>query len=181
MESANDKILDILDRLGMSGVKASEIMKMSENTFRKKKMKTVDTHQFTDKNYNDLVNYLIDQFKTITSKFNTVPNPQDLYNMVIDKISHVCQNKIQFARQDGWNLFSELKAVVDSMESQSIFDNKDSYNSVIEFIEKSTQDDFDFYSLYDHYVHSDKKNPHARWFSLLIYRRLKTIDYIINS
>jgi hypothetical protein len=181
MESANDKILDILDRLGMSGVKASEIMKMSENTFRKKKMKTVGTHQFTDKNYNDLVNYLINEFKIITAKFNTVVNPQDVYNMVIDKISHVCQNKIQLATQDDWNLFDELKALVDSLESQPTFDNKDSYNSVIEFIEKATHNDFDFYELYNHYVHSDKKNTHARWFSLLVYRRIKTIDDIINS
>lgn len=181
METAKDKILYILDRLGLPGIKAAQAMNMSEASFRKKKTESVFTHQFNDKNYNDLITFLKCELKEIINMSESTEKAQNVYETIIDKVITMCQGKSYLVAQEGWNLFDELKSIVDSLETLPVFENKDSYNSVIALIESSTNDDFDFNSLYTDYVHKDKENPHSRWFDLIIYRRIKTINSIINS
>lgn len=63
VETPKDKILMITERLGMSGVKAAEIMKIADNTFRKNKMESVSSHNFTEKNYTDLLDFILDEYQ----------------------------------------------------------------------------------------------------------------------
>lgn len=52
------KVLEIMDNFGMSGVKAAEAMSVTHATFRKKKDDNDTRHTFNEKNLRDLNNYI---------------------------------------------------------------------------------------------------------------------------
>lgn len=53
-----EKIIQILDTFGMSGVKASEIMGITYNTFVKNKHEKETRHHFNQKHLVILINYI---------------------------------------------------------------------------------------------------------------------------
>ena len=55
--TANEKIHKITSNLGISSVKASEIMKISYTSYKAKE-KNYKYNKFNDKNYQDLINYI---------------------------------------------------------------------------------------------------------------------------
>ena len=67
MKTPKQKIDEVLDRLGISGIKASSMMNIPHSTFRKNMMDSSKTYKFTDKNYSDLVDYLIDDYNSLSA------------------------------------------------------------------------------------------------------------------
>lgn len=53
-----EKVLKILDDLGMTGGKAAEAMGVTYATFRNKKNDNAKGHSFNEKNYLDLVKFI---------------------------------------------------------------------------------------------------------------------------
>lgn len=58
MTDPKTKILEILETFGMSGLKASEAMGITYNTFRQKKNDNSIRHTFNERNYEKLVEYI---------------------------------------------------------------------------------------------------------------------------
>lgn len=67
MESVKDRVVKILDDFGMSGVKAAEIMGVTDGTFKNKKNDNSLGHSFNEKNLQDLINYIQTKAKEIKS------------------------------------------------------------------------------------------------------------------
>lgn len=56
--SIKERVVQILDTFGMSGKKAAEAMGVTHATFRKKKLESDPTHNFNQKNLDDLVSFI---------------------------------------------------------------------------------------------------------------------------
>jgi len=54
-----DKINKVLDDFGITGVKAAEAMGITYATFKSKRNPNNDRHSFNEKNYTDLVTFII--------------------------------------------------------------------------------------------------------------------------
>lgn len=63
--NTKDKILKILSDFGMTGVKASEAMGITVNTFNQKKAPNSLRHSFNEKNLSDLVEFIKNKSKNI--------------------------------------------------------------------------------------------------------------------
>jgi hypothetical protein len=186
MESPKDRILMIMDRLGMSQFVAANAMNMPINTFRKNKMESLKNNNFSEKNHSDLVDYLIEEIKfLVTYKKDTIADV-DACQYVNDKIKNYYKKHNEYRKQEGWNLFEELKLIVDFMEKPVVFSDLDLYNQVIDnivfesFLLKNESNIFTIYK-YNDYALGDKKNNHTRWFEYMIYRRQKTIMDILKD
>ena len=53
-----DKILKVLSDFGITGQKASQVMGITYGTFNKNKSEKEVRHNFNEKNYNDLVDFI---------------------------------------------------------------------------------------------------------------------------
>lgn len=60
-----DKINKVLDDFGITGVKAAQSMGITYATFKSKRNPNNDRHSFNEKNYQDLVNFIIDQTRKL--------------------------------------------------------------------------------------------------------------------
>lgn len=186
METPKDRILMIMNRLGMSQTIASTAMSMPINTFRKNKMDTLKNNNFTEKNHSDLVDFLINEIQFLATYKRSINADVDAYQYVIDKIKKYYKNYNEYRKQEGWNLFEELKLVVDFMENPAVFSNLELYNKVIDNIvfeslllkKKSNIFTVD---KYNDYALTDKKNDHTRWLEYMIFRRQKTIMEILKD
>ena len=186
METPKDKILRIIERLGMSGVKAAEIMKIADNTFRKNKMESVPSHNFTTKNYTDLIDFLIDEIKFLITYKESPLSDADAYRNVMDKIINIFYNYPKNSNEENWNLFDELKQVVDFMENPAVFNDIKVYSKTIDYIVFSSMlienEPNTFTSdKYSNYVHSDKIGNHVRWNNYIIHKRTERINEILND
>jgi hypothetical protein len=63
VETPKDKIKMIMDRLGMTATIAAKAMEMPDSTFRKKIMPSSPLLTFTEKNYTDLLDFIIDEYQ----------------------------------------------------------------------------------------------------------------------
>lgn len=54
-----DKVNKVLDDFGITGVKAAEAMGVTYSTFKSKRNPNNDRHSFNEKNYQDLINFII--------------------------------------------------------------------------------------------------------------------------
>lgn len=184
MKTPKDKILMIIERLGMSGVKAADVMNITDNTFRKNKMESVATHNFTEKNFTDLLDFLIRELKFLI----TVQEDGlglNMYDLVTDKINHIFEKYPEYRKQEKWNLFNELKLVVDFMENGEIFEDIKLYEKIISYIierSKSLVNEPNAFTIdrYDDYVHKDRINNHTRWHNLIVHIRNEKIRNIIK-
>jgi hypothetical protein len=184
METPTKKILMIIERLGMSGVKAAAIMQISENKFRKNKMESASSNNFTENNFTDLLDFLIDEVKFLIT-FDLTENLNN-YDRIIDKIDHIYKNNPKNREKDDWNLFDELKAIVDLMEKKDAFSDMKVYQKIINHIEMKSEQLTSEPNIFTHeryynYVRSDKINSHNRWFDYLIYKRQQTILQILGD
>lgn len=176
METPREKIVTIIERLGITNKKAAEVMMLSENTFSKSRAGVLS---FSQQNYDDLVDFLILELKFIITK-KLAESDENIYNIIIEKVNDLIINKNKFAKQEGWHLFDELVKVVDSMENYDFFRDMEKYDEMIEDITSISSEVFSFEKYYD-YVQSDKKNDHHRWFDYRSWRRNRTINAILNS
>lgn len=67
--SIKEKVVHVLDTLGMSGKKAAEAMGVTHATFRKKKMDSDPTHNFNQKNLDDLVAFIKQKVEEIETSY----------------------------------------------------------------------------------------------------------------
>ncbi|MDA6068949.1 hypothetical protein NJT12_04870 [Flavobacterium sp. AC] len=183
METPKDRILMIIERLGMSGVKAAEVMKITDNTFRKNKMESVLTHNFTEKNYNDLVDFLITEVKLLLSLKDSSLGITEAFKVAMDKV-YENYEKLNM-ESSNFNLFENLKTVVDWMEIPDSFgSNMRIYSNIINEIEKLSKDvdDPNIFTIekYNDYAHSDKIISHNRWFDFIANRRMNIINDILK-
>lgn len=178
MDKYREGILEIIDRLGMGTRKASEIMRMSDNTFRKKKMGTLKSYKFTQINYNDLVDFLINELKFLMSLSQSQVANEQLN--VIEKINNILENASECAKKEGWNVFDELKLVVDYMETSDTFKNMEMYYKIIEYLSTKSNDEFSV-EKYNEYVSKVKKSSYDRWREYIRFVRSKTIYDILNN
>lgn len=185
MNSPKDKILLIIDRLGISTAVAAKAMFINENTFRKNKSDTLPRNNFTEKNFNDLLNFLIDELgflielKDMNSKLNM--SLEEVISAYLD----VFKNYSKYSKNENWNLFDELKKIVDNMEVSDVFKDDDLYTKIIdeilfECVLKGYKDSFTI-EKYKEYISNDNSNTHERWYNYIIRRRQRTIMDILNS
>lgn len=186
METPKDRILTIIERLGMSGVKAAEVMKITDNTFRKNKMESVITHNFSERNYNDLIDFLIDEVKFLISFKQTHLTISDALAKGLKEVDYLFKNYNKFKEENPeWNLFDNLKLVVDSFEIPASFEeNMNVYSRLIDEIESHCNyiDDPNIFTIekYNEYAQSDKTKSHNKWFEFMAYRRMNTINEILK-
>ena len=186
METPKDKILMITERLGMSGVKAAEIMKIADNTFRKNKMESVPSHNFTTKNYTDLIDFLLVEIKFLITCKESSLNNEDAYQNVMGKIIKIYNNYPKYRKEENWNLFDNLKKVVDFMENPAVFNDIKVYSETIDYIVFSSmhlENEPNIFTCdkYTDYVHSDKIGIHVRWNNYLIHKRTEKINELLND
>jgi hypothetical protein len=182
METPKEKIKIIMDRLGMSGNMAAKAMGMSYNTFRKKIMQTTATSPFIEKNYDDLVNFLIAEIKTLITTKNE--NELNNYENIIIKLEGIFTNYDKNKNDDDYILFNEIVKVINRMEIIDKFSDMIIYSKVINYINTKCElltNDSNVFTVnkYDDYALGDKKNKHTRWVEYMIYRRQQTINDIL--
>lgn len=172
MDTPREKIVTIIERLGITNKKAAGVMNLSENTFSKSRAGVLS---FNQRNYDDLVDFLLLELKfVITNKL--VESDDNICDIIIAKVNDLIINKNKFIKQEGWHLFDELVKVVDSMENYEFFRDMEKYNEMIEYITSHSSEVFSFEKYYD-YVQSDKKNDH-RWFDYRSWRRNSSIKEV---
>lgn len=186
METPKERILMIMDRLGMSQTVAANAMNMPINTFRKNKMDTLKYNNFTEKNHSDLVDFLINEIQFLATYKRSINAEVNSYENSINKIRDIYKNYHKYRRLDDWNLFDELKNVVDFMEEPSVFSDIELYTKTIDdivFESKMLKNEPNIFTIdkYNDYVLCDKKNDHTRWFDYMISRRQKTIMDILRD
>lgn len=186
METPKDKIKMIMERLGMSGTVAAKAMNMPDSTFRKKVMPSLPLVTFSEKNHSDLVDFLIDeiQFLVIHKKTNDIE--VNVYGNLLEKIKDTYQNYENYRKQDDWNLFDELKNIVNLMETLEDFADINRYTTIIDSIVMESdllQNEPSIFTVqkYNTYVLGDKKNKHPRWLAYMIRRRQKLIQDILKD
>lgn len=185
MDTPKDKILNIVDRIGMSTTIAAKAMNIAENTFRKNKSDTLPRNNFTENNYNDLIDFLIGEIKFLIDYKNENTEILQSYEMVVDKYFHIFKNYAKYSKQEGWILFDELKLIVDAMEKGEAFNDDEMYTKVVDdilFNSALTRDPNGFtIEKYREYISKDETNSHQKWHNYIIRRRQRTINDILNS
>lgn len=186
METPKDKIKMIMERLGMSGTIAAKAMSMPDSTFRKKVMPSLPHITFTEKNHSDLVDFLIDeiQFLVIYKKTNEIEI--NAYSNLLEKIKDSFKNYDNYRKLDDWNLFDELKSIVDSMETHEIFGDISHYTTIINTIEQESallKNEPNIFTVkkYNSYALGDKKKNHFRWFNYIDYSRQQKIKALLDD
>ena len=186
MESPKEKIDDIVERLGMSGLKAAMMMNISYDRYRKNTSGN-DAYKFSEKNYTDLFDYVITEMKSIISsrKENEIKIKMKSLEDVVVTYNDILLNYKKYNKQDDWNLFDALKKVVDNMETLQDFEDNELYDKVITdiIVLSALIRDPNTFTIerYKDYVSKDKVNDHQRWHSYIIRRRKITINDILNS
>lgn len=182
MKTPKQKIDEVLDRLGISGIKASSMMNIPHSTFRKNMMDTSKTYKFTDKNYSDLVDYLIDEIKLLVFEKKESKIKVDAVQLVKDELDNICNNYKSLSKQEGWNFTEEINKIIDYMEEPDAFLDMKVYASIIDTIEDKTKRNKQPFEVdtYTNYAHSDKDVKHDRWYEYLAYRRQQRLMDILN-
>lgn len=187
METAKDKIKLVIDRLGMSGSIAANAMGISYSAYQKKIMpSSSSSNTFSDKNYNDLVDFLVDEIKFILSYKENNDNTLSEFQSVVDKVNDLFDNFKEYSKVDDWILFDELKNIINEMEIINAFSNNDLYSKIVYDIElkcidlKNEYHEFTIVKFND-YALRDKKLKHYRWFNFMDEKRRKAIMDILRD
>lgn len=185
METPRDKIAMIVDRLGMSTEVASKAMNIREETFRANRRGTSSRNYFNEKNYNDLLDFIISELEyLIAYSFVNIKNA-DAYVYVADEVKRIFEEYPASGKKKGYSLFEELKAVVNYMETSDVFSNMEIYGEIIDdLIEKSSalENEADAFSIkrYNDYAYKGKKAEHSRWIAFTDHRRLKAVQEVLK-
>ena len=182
MKTPKQKIDEVLDRLGISGVKASAMMRMPHTTFRKNMMDNSKSYKFTDKNYSDLLDYLINEIKYLVLAKNENEKVVDPVQYVNDTLTEIFKNYKTLSTQEGWVFEEEIIKVLDYMEEPEAFSDMKEYSDIIDTIESKTKrlkQPFDLHA-YTNHTHNDKGAKHDRWYEYLGYRRKQIILKILE-
>lgn len=184
MQTPKEKIDNIIERLGITGTKASLMMGITHDRYRKNTSAN-EAYEFNENNYTDLLDFLITELKTLISLKKVNDNSSVTLEMVVDKYFHIFLNHERYSKQEGWNLFDELKLVVDIMATSIAFGDEDIYTKVIDDIlfQSTLTGDPNGFTIekYNDYVAQDRVNNHQRWHNYIIRRRQRTINDILNS
>ena len=184
MATPKEKIENIIERLGITGTKASLMMGITHDRYRKNTSAN-EAYQFTEKNYTDLLDFLITELKTLISLKKENDNSSVTLEMVVDKYFHIFLNHEKYSKQEGLNLFDELKMVVDVMATSIAFADDEIYTKVVDdiLLQSTLIGDPNGFTIekYNDYVAQDRVNNNQRWYNYIIRRRQRTITDILNS
>ncbi|GEM_PF-1880872 len=184
METPRDKIIMILDRLGMSVKVAAKAMNIKEETFRRNRSGTDPRNYFNEKNYTDLLDFAISELEYLIAYSFTNSTNADHYSDAVSQIGRIFEEYPESKKKRGFSLFEELKAVVDGMEKGSVFSDMNLYAFLInDIVEKSSalENEPNAFTIkrYNNYVHSGKKSEHPRWISFINCRRQQAVHKIL--
>ncbi|MBB4802050.1 hypothetical protein HNP37_002111 [Flavobacterium nitrogenifigens] len=185
METPRDKIVMIVDRLGMSTEVAAKAMNIREQTFRANRRGTSSRNYFSEKNYTDLLDFIISEMEyLITYSFVNTKNA-DAYVYVADLAEKIFEDYPISRKKKGYSLFDELKTVVSYMETSEVFSDMEIYSEVIDdLIKKSAalENELNFFSIrrYNDYACKGKKKEHTMWIAFMDYRRRKAVKEVLK-
>ena len=183
MKTPKDKILSITERLGISASVAAKAMQITENTYRKNKSHSNQGHNFTEKNYTNLLGYILDEVKIILKENADDAKPVITLESINIRLDNLFANYENLSKDDDFNLTEEIFKILDDMDDSDVFLNMKTYSNVIERIEKETENltpPFDVV-VYEVHLKRFKRKKHKRWGEYVRYRRQQIIDSIINS
>lgn len=118
----------------MSTAIAAKAMNIAENTFRKNKSDTLPRNNFSEKNFTDLLDFTISELKFLISYKIANTNRMKSFEEVTEMYRNIFLNYHKHCKHEGWNLFDELKMIVDVMETLDEFGDDDLYTKVIDNI-----------------------------------------------
>lgn len=175
----------IIDRLGMSTTVASQAMRINENTFRKNKSDALPRNNFTEKNFTDLLDFIIYELKFLIEYQSANIKLNVSLEEVVSSYLDLYNNYSKYKKIENWNLFDELKIIVDRMELSDAFKDDDLYTKIIDEIlfESALKRYDDSFTIekYKDYILKDNLNSHDRWQRYIIRRRQRTIMDILSS
>lgn len=183
MKTPKEKILSITERLGISASVAAKAMQITENTYRKNKSDSNLGHNFTEKNYTNLLGYILDEVKIILKENTDDVKPIITLDSINIRLDNLFANYESLSKEDDFNLTEEIFKILDDMDASDAFLNMKTYSDVVDRIEKETEGltpPFDVL-VYEVHLKRFKRRKHKRWGEYLGYRRQQIIDSLINS
>lgn len=172
---ANEKIKEILNNFGMSNIKAAEVMCISINTFKRNNNDKELRNSFTEKNYQDLVDFVL--FETVKLIKETSESSEIIISEINTKITSLIH--LLSVKESDIDVIEELHNVIDSMEKSDVFECYSAYHSIIQRIETETIISGDVNNQWDvtkyktHLGKSRKKD--SKWANYLAQRRYKSL------
>lgn len=185
MDTPKDKILMITDRIGMSTSIASKAVSIAESTYRMNKSAALPRHNFTEKNFTDLLDFTITELKYLISYKEENTSKMKSFDDMVVRYFNIFKDYPTKSKQEGYNLFDDLKIILDEMETSDAFNDSEMYTKVIDNIafESALIRDPNTFTIekYKDYISKDKSGIHERWHAYIIRRRHTIINDILNS
>lgn len=182
MKTPQEKIENIIERLGIIGTRAASVMKITPDRFRKNMSANIK-YQFTEQNYDDLIDFFVEELKyLLREKVDNTKAVQD-FEHAKSTLTNIFKNYKTLSKEEDWDLIDEILKVLDFMDESEVFSEMKNYSDIIKYIEFETSLIRSPFMVveYSRYILIRKRKQHNRWYQYYSYRRNETIADILNS
>lgn len=180
---AKDRILKVLDNFGMSYKKGAEIIDINYNTFKRYINEKDGSNKLTDKNYEDLVDFLF--FESVNLREDLNLKSEKIVNDMIYRIENLIKSQLQnrISKEREIDIVTEFCKIIDSMETSDVFINFDPYDKIIKRIENDSKllGEEEEWSILKYKIHLGKsKHDRSNWSNYLAKKRINNINNILK-